>query len=175
MASVHPLAHLAGQPKDVIFTEGVKAILNRWTALRLGVENGFTDEDPIVQLTTLVNEIVNYFELKGKGADPYELSDTIGQVMEDDWNTLLEDGSGEEVARTLTQMYFEVLNDNDTTLTRVMSTPFRGPDMFNLNDYVQGAASSDEEDGPAEEREPPPPKVDADGWETVQPRRGRKG
>uniref|UniRef100_A0A7S0QX22 Pre-rRNA-processing protein TSR2 homolog n=1 Tax=Pyramimonas obovata TaxID=1411642 RepID=A0A7S0QX22_9CHLO len=94
------------------FEKGVKAILKKWTAFRLAVDNGWGGNSSEEKADQVEDDILLWF-YNGKGtiyAD--ELEDMLMEAMRVDFNTECEDDSCKEVSLQLTNLYGECARGN---------------------------------------------------------------
>jgi len=166
------MSALAQQPPPVdaaeIFNNAVRAIFSRWTLLRLAVDQGWADGDEAQKADALVTRILEMVAPSVRRVpDESEIADVLHDSIEGTFNAQAEDGSVEEIARTILRLRAECSAGNVATATT----------------YIQQAASDlsssvgrEDEAGEAEEvvvapAPAPLPVIDEDGFETVQTRR----
>jgi len=79
----------------------VEEIFNRWTALKLAVDNGMHIENNGVQACLeIVNYIVDYC-LNTNGLHESDLEETLNQIMDQEFDTICEDNSTREISKIL--------------------------------------------------------------------------
>ena len=166
------MSALAQQPPPVdaaeIFNNAVRAIFSRWTLLRLAVDQGWADGDEAQKADALVTRILEMVAPSVRRVpDESEIADVLHDSIENTFNAQAEDGSVEEISRTILRLRAECSAGNVATATT----------------YIQQAASDlgasvgrEDEAGEAEEvivapAPAPLPVIDEDGFETVQTRR----
>ena len=165
------MSALAQQPPPVdaaeIFNNAVRAIFSRWTLLRLAVDQGWADGDEAQKADALVTRILEMVAPSVRRVpDESEIADVLHDSIEGTFNAQAEDGSVEEIARTILRLRAECSAGNVATATT----------------YIQQAASDlsssvgrEDEAGEVEEVVAPAPAplpiIDEDGFETVQTRR----
>ncbi|ORX48741.1 hypothetical protein DM01DRAFT_1338394 [Hesseltinella vesiculosa] len=175
---------MADHPNKVAFQKGVKLILYSWTALRLAVEQDWGGVDSVEKRDWMVDVITDYFGQHGKKVDIEEIEDILTQIMNDEFETLLEDDSGYVVAKHLVEVFHQCINGNYTEVDRLevkyQSLPSTaGVQHEQDDDDVDDDDAEDDEDTndmDMDEPEQPPapapaPGPDADGWETVSRKR----
>ena len=162
------MSALAQQPPPVdaaeIFNNAVRAIFSRWTLLRLAVDQGWADGDEAQKADALVTRILEMVAPSVRRVpDESEIADVLHDSIEGTFNAQAEDGSVEEIARTILRLRAECSAGN----------------VANALVYVQQQASSldasqgrEDEAGEAEEvvvapAPAPLPIIDEDGFETV--------
>ena len=165
------MSALAQQPPPVdaaeIFNNAVRAIFSRWTLLRLAVDQGWADGDEAQKADALVTRILEMVAPSVRRVpDESEIADVLHDSIEGTFNAQAEDGSVEEIARTILRLRAECSAGSVATATT----------------YIQQAASDlsssvgrEDEAGEVEEVVAPAPAplpiIDEDGFETVQRRR----
>ena len=161
------LAQQAPVDAGEIFTNAVRAIFSRWTLLRLAVDQGWADGDEAQKADALVTRVLEMVAPSVRRVpDESEIADVLHDSIEGTFNAQAEDGSVEEISRTILRLRAECSEGN----------------VANALAYVQQQAPSldasqgrEDEAGEAEEAVAPAPAplpvIDEDGFETVQTRR----
>ena len=158
-----PESSVAQQPPPVdaaeIFNNAVRAIFSRWTLLRLAVDQGWADGDEAQKADALVTRILEMVAPSVRRVpDESEIADVLHDSIEGTFNAQAEDGSVEEIARTILRLRAECSAGNVATATT----------------YIQQAASDlsssvgrEDEAGEVEEVVAPAPAplpiIDEDG------------
>ncbi|KAJ1893133.1 rRNA accumulation- protein [Kickxella alabastrina] len=104
------------------FIEGVDHILAKWTALALAVENEWGGSDTEDKRENMVDEVVEFFNnaaAKRQRPEPTDLEAILLDIMTEDFNISLEDGSEKEVAARLTAIFIECINGNHSTVNKL--------------------------------------------------------
>ena len=104
--------------QSLLFARGVIARLAIWPALRLAVSNNWGGPDGAEKRTWLASVIVDAFEQEDPQPDETYIELTLLQVMEDEFETVLEDGSAEGVARDIAKLWDEVHVGNPDSVLR---------------------------------------------------------
>ena len=161
------LAQQAPVDAAEIFANAVRAIFSRWTLLRLAVDQGWADGDEAQKADALVTRVLEMVAPSVRRVpDESEIADVLHESIEGTFNAQAEDGSVEEISRTILRLRAECSEGN----------------VANALVYVQQQAPSldasqgrEDEAGEAEEAVVPAPAplpvIDEDGFETVQRRR----
>ena len=172
------------------FKEGVRSVFRQWTGLELAVFHQWGGASSSDRADSLVEEVLKMFE----GPDKV-YKDDIGLILEDymetQFNTILEDGSPDELGDLLVTMWRECGEGNFTLANNALAREYVRHEVVSRSQGVEGGDAIDsdddeEEDETAtaklaavveegamemeaemEEEEAAPPRVDADGWETV--------
>ena len=175
-------------PTSVLFARGVIARLAYWPALRIAVDQGWGGPASSQKRTWLASVLVDDFEAQTDPApDADYVEDRLLQVMADEFDAVLEDGSAEEVARDVVRLWEQVARGEHALLTEFEE---RAERLKGKKVQVEEGAgdgsdwedmSSDEDDDEGGEDEEAPqlldarqgqpkeePEVDADGFITVK-------
>ncbi|XWS58296.1 hypothetical protein CRYUN_Cryun08bG0021700 [Craigia yunnanensis] len=127
-----------------IFQEGVGLILSRWSALTAAVENEWGGRDSRVKANVLCTDVISFFtESK---AEPLYIDD-LENVLEEgllSLNTLVEDGSIEEVAEKLMIMHEECLEGNYQSVEKLRTT--NPPPVAHVRPYKDEDEDEDDDD-----------------------------
>jgi pre-rRNA-processing protein TSR2 len=186
------MASAAPPPSSVLFARGVVARLAVWSTLRIAVQEGWGGPGAREKRTWLASVIVDAFEETIPSPDDQYIEELLLQVMADEYDVVIEDGSAEDVASDIAMMWeestggkqelvlkFEGLADRlkDTKVT-AQEVPANGDDESDWDDE-----DSDEDvDMPDENDEEAPqllrhpenlashnePEVDEDGFTLVK-------
>jgi pre-rRNA-processing protein TSR2 len=93
---------MAQQMSD--FTDVVSRILNSWSALHVAVDQGFGGIYSREKVAWL-NEVVTKFFFENDAVESFEVSDFIGDILDNEFNLRVEDGSLEEISNNLCQCF----------------------------------------------------------------------
>lgn len=110
MSAAAPASSNAPSPASVLFARGVIARLALWPALRIAVEQGWGGPESAEKRTWIASVIVDSFEEEDPKPDVPYVEMQLLQIMEDEFETALEDGSAEAVAKDVVRMWEEVQN-----------------------------------------------------------------
>lgn len=176
----------APAPRLVLFARGVIARLAFWPALRIAVEHGWGGPESAQKRTWLASEIVDDFEREDSAPDAFFVEDRLLQAMADEFDTVLEDGSPEAVARDVVRLWEEVGRGEDALLRefeeraeRVLGKKIQVQEAAGDNsDWEDESGSEDGGEDEGGEGEAPrlldqrpqkdEPEVDEDGFTTVK-------
>lgn len=92
---------------SVVFARGLIARLFVWPVLRVAVQENWGGPKSEDKRTWLASEIVDSFENQDPLPDDQYVEEMLLQVMEDEFDCVVEDGSGEDVARDIVKMWME--------------------------------------------------------------------
>ncbi|KAF9782068.1 Pre-rRNA-processing protein TSR2-domain-containing protein [Thelephora terrestris] len=179
------MSHLPSH--SLSFAKGVIARLALWPALRIAVQNSWGGPDSSKKQTWMASVIVDAFEEQPTPPDAEYIEELLLQIMDDEFETVIEDGSTESVARDITTLWKDVqLGDlaglhrleqqADANANRpVVSQLGHSEAMDTDSDEEEGDWESDEEDGPSSDPAPDLqiPEVDEDGFTTVKGRHSK--
>lgn len=173
-------------PTLVAFARGVISILSLWPAMRLAVDQGWGGPESAQKRRWLSSVIVDAFEELQAPNEEY-VEEILLQVMEDEFEVSLEDGSAQLVARDIVKLWHEVNAGSLDALLKlesqavlhsgkrveVVEGPADDSDWEDESDSAEEAQSGEEIVlQPAEQPvSKVPPTVDEDGFTLVQ----RKG
>ncbi|KAF8220114.1 hypothetical protein L208DRAFT_1382760 [Tricholoma matsutake] len=101
MASALPL------PTSVLFARGVIARLDVWSTLRIAVQEGWGGHGALEKRTWLASVIVDAFEETVPSPDDQYIEELLLQVMTDEFDVVIEDGSAEIVASDIVKIWEE--------------------------------------------------------------------
>nr|XP_039249735.1 pre-rRNA-processing protein TSR2 homolog isoform X1 [Styela clava] len=90
------------------FYIAIQGILKSWTALQLAVSHGFGGSESAEKAQWMVGVIEDYFRNNGKARydiEDWELGEFISQILNEEFNTVLEDDSLSLVAKEIVTVY----------------------------------------------------------------------
>ncbi|XP_062454683.1 pre-rRNA-processing protein TSR2 homolog [Rhea pennata] len=87
-----------------LFAEGVRAVLGAWAALQVAVENGFGGTRGPEKAAWLATVLEDFFQ-HNAGLEPEEVEDFLAEVMDNEFDTVVEDGSLVQVSRQLVALF----------------------------------------------------------------------
>ncbi|MBA0619349.1 hypothetical protein Godav_028537, partial [Gossypium davidsonii] len=105
-----------------VFQEGISLILTRWSALTAAVENEWGGRDSLGKANAICTDVFSFFT--EARAEPLYIDDLENLLEEGllSLNTLVEDGSIEEVAEKLMIMHEECLEGNYQSVEKLRTT-----------------------------------------------------
>ncbi|KAI8984898.1 Pre-rRNA-processing protein TSR2-domain-containing protein, partial [Trametes punicea] len=171
---------------SVLFARGVIARLAYWPALRIAVDHAWGGPESADKRTWLASVLVDDFEEQDPRPDADFIEDRLLQVMADEFDAVLEDGSAEAVAQDLVALWeqvsagrTELLAEFEQRADRLGGKPVQVEEAAGDNSDWEDE-SGDEDEGDEELKGQPPqlldhqnrpsndePEVDADGFITV--------
>ena len=178
-------------PSAILFARGVIARLAIWATLRIAIQENWGGPHGPAKRTWLASTIVDAFEDDTiPTPDEQYIEEMLVQVMEDEFETVVEDGSAESVSRDIISLWEEIqVGKTDLVLKfedladksrgkrpnaqeRAVSDD-EGEDEDDWEDEVEGSSENMDEapalvDRSEDLREP---QVDEDGFTLVQSKR----
>jgi pre-rRNA-processing protein TSR2 len=102
------MASVAAPPSSsVLFARGVVARLAVWSTLRVAVQEGWGGDGASEKRTWLASVIVDAFEETIPSPDDQYIEELLLQVMADEFDVVIEDGSAESVAIDVVKIWEE--------------------------------------------------------------------
>ncbi|XP_044161909.1 pre-rRNA-processing protein TSR2 homolog [Bufo gargarizans] len=86
------------------FYEAIQAVLGSWPVLQIAVENGFGGPHVQEKAQWMVGVVHEYF-LTNADLEQYEVEETLQGMMNDEFDTMVEDGSLPAIAQQLCTFY----------------------------------------------------------------------
>ncbi|KAM4664210.1 pre-rRNA-processing protein TSR2 homolog [Discoglossus pictus] len=133
-----------------LFGEAVRAVLGSWPVLQIAVENGFGGPHSQEKAEWMVGAVEQYFQTNAN-LEQYEVEETLLGMMNDEFDTLVEDGSLPMVAQDLCVLFSQCQRGDSAQVTEKIAQ--LSQKKFNVKANVQNASSSNEEDESSEEEE----------------------
>ncbi|XP_073496142.1 pre-rRNA-processing protein TSR2 homolog [Phyllobates terribilis] len=87
-----------------VFYEAVQAVLGSWPVLQIAVENGFGGLHVQEKAQWMVGAVHEYFHTNSD-LEQYEVEDTLQSILNDEFDTMVEDGSLPMIAQQLCMFY----------------------------------------------------------------------
>ncbi|XP_029994112.1 pre-rRNA-processing protein TSR2 homolog [Sphaeramia orbicularis] len=164
-----------------VFREGVRAVLHTWPVLQIAVDNGFGGVYGQQKADWLVDVVQQYFH-DNADLDQYEVEDYISGLMDQEFDTVVDDGSLPQVSLTLMQMFAlwqqGALQQLQTNISKLTQNTQRAKVTAAPSDSDQDSNGGDAEgmecetSSPSVSRTqappPPPPQDEDDGWTVVR-------
>ncbi|KAH1187997.1 pre-rRNA-processing protein TSR2 homolog [Mauremys mutica] len=165
-----------------LFGQGVRAVLGSWAALQIAVEHGFGGAHGREKAEWMVGAVEQYFH-SNAALEPDEVEDFLAEVLNNEFDTIIEDGSLAEVSQQLQSLFARcqrgegpALTEAIARLTRRQQEVGRAATQARL---AEGTSSEEEEEEEEEERPeevmdcsspgpPPDPPPAEDGWTVVR-------
>ncbi|XP_026189223.1 pre-rRNA-processing protein TSR2 homolog [Mastacembelus armatus] len=159
-----------------LFKEGVRAVLHTWPVLQIAVDNGFGGVYGQQKADWMVDVVQQYFH-DNADLQQSEVEDFIAELMDQEFDTVIDDGSLPQVSISLLQMFsqwqqgaLQQLQHTIDTLTkksqRAKVTAPPTPSDDDSDDEAQvmecetSSSSASRTDAPSQDEE--------DGWTVVR-------
>ncbi|KAJ7732185.1 Pre-rRNA-processing protein TSR2-domain-containing protein [Mycena metata] len=175
----------APPPSSVLFARGVIARLATWDTLHLAIQEGWGGPGALQKRTWLASVIVDAFEETVPTPDDQYVEEILLQVLADEFDTDLEDGSAESVALDMVRLWDETRVGQDDLVRKLEA---KAESVRGKRAVAQQAASGNAEEWEEEddeddsgmdedEGEVPPlmefrpreePEIDEDGFTMVK-------
>ncbi|KAK5613107.1 hypothetical protein CRENBAI_001440 [Crenichthys baileyi] len=162
-----------------LFTEGVRAVLQTWPVLQIAVDNGFGGVYGQQKADWMVDVVQQYFH-DNADLQQYEVEDFLSQLMDQEFDTMVEDGSLPQVSVGLLQLFdqwqqgaLQQLQNTVQTLTHTKTPRAKVTAPPTQSDSESGEETQVmecEESSPSSSTAPPPPppQDEEDGWTLVR-------
>lgn len=167
------------------FAKGVIARLALWPALRIAVQNGWGGPDSSKKQTWIASVIVDVFEEQSTPPDAEYIEELLLQIMDDEFQTVIEDGSTGCVAKDVTKLWKDIhLGDlaglyhleqqaNVISSRTIVAQPCPSEEMETDSDDGEESSQESEEDGDFSDPPPDLPELDEDGFTRVNGRNSK--
>ncbi|KAM9855360.1 pre-rRNA-processing protein TSR2 homolog [Aulostomus maculatus] len=162
-----------------LFKEGVRAVLHTWPVLQIAVDNGFGGVYGQQKADWLVDVVQQYFH-DNADLQQYEVEDFIANLMDQEFDTVVDDGSLPQVSLLLMQMFcqwqqgalqqlshsVQSLTHKNTPRAKVTAPPTQSDSESDSEAQVMECEAS----SPSVSRTdaPPPSQEEEDGWTVVR-------
>jgi len=182
------------ESKVVLFARGVLAILETWPALKLAVAESWGGPNGADKRRWMAGEIVDAFESpsnKDDGVpDEQYIEDMLLQIMSDEFDTVLEDGSAERVGKDVVKLWGDIYvkgtGEAEVKMLEEVSNKQKGKKVAakleeNSDEEIDGESGEEGEEGDWTDEEdeaprlidpqpkrPEQPEVDEDGFTMVK-------
>ncbi|THU98910.1 hypothetical protein K435DRAFT_777222 [Dendrothele bispora CBS 962.96] len=174
------------RPSSVLFARGVIARLSIWSTLRVAVLENWGGPGAAEKRIWLAGVVVDAFEEQNPPPDDQYIEELLLQVMQDEYEVSVEDGSAESVAIDIVRIWEEVTSGKQDLVVKFEDLADKLKDKKPVieqqvvGDEEEWDDEEDEEsdDEEGEEDEPVPqlverpkknePEVDEDGFTLVK-------
>jgi len=170
---------------SVLFARGVIARLAIWEILRIAVQENWGGSNGAAKRTWLASVIVDSFEEQIPIPDDQYIEELLLQVMADEFDAVIEDGSAELVAQDVVRLWDQTkLSKQDLVLKFEEKADKVKGKRLNVQEKTaeEGEEWEDDEDGEDDEdeevvpqllehpraRNPREPEIDEDGFTLVK-------
>ncbi|XP_074873685.1 pre-rRNA-processing protein TSR2 homolog isoform X2 [Carettochelys insculpta] len=160
-----------------LFSQGVRAVLGSWAALQIAVENGFGGAHGRDKAEWMVGAVEQYFR-SNAGLEQDEVEDFLAEVLNNEFDTIIEDGSLAEVSQQLQVLFAQCQRGEGAAAREAIGRlAQRQQEVGRTAAQAQLAeCSEEEEESPEEMMEcsspaPAPAPAEDDGWTVVRKKR----
>ncbi|KAK1346265.1 hypothetical protein QTO34_000119 [Cnephaeus nilssonii] len=115
-----PMMAGAGEDLRALFRAGVRAALEAWPALQIAVENGFGGVHSQEKAEWLGGAVEEYF-FRNADLELDEVEDFLGELMTNEFDTVVEDGSLPQVSQQLQTMFYHFQRGDGATMKELAS------------------------------------------------------
>lgn len=129
-------------PNKANFVEGLRIILTSWHTFRLAVENEWGGHQSGEKAEWFLQSLVEHFDERGRKVDLEEVEDILLDVLEREFNAVLEDGSEKPLAHRILALYQQCIK-GETLLLQVL----RAEPVCALQSIFEGESSGSDDDG----------------------------
>ncbi|KAJ1921932.1 rRNA accumulation- protein [Mycoemilia scoparia] len=143
-------------PNKAAFIEGIDHVFAKWTALLLAVENEWGGPDSIEKRDWMVDMVVDLFDKDGKNVIPEDVEDRLLQIMEDEFQTQIEDSSARDIGVIVCQMFKECIHGDHSRVDKLLKEREEREAAKAEKQIInssKGQVESDSEDGSDDENE----------------------
>ncbi|KAM6143442.1 pre-rRNA-processing protein TSR2 homolog [Erethizon dorsatum] len=110
----------AGEDARALFRAGVRVALEAWPALQIAVENGFGGVHSQEKAEWLGSAVEDYF-IWNADLELDEVEDFLGELMTNEFDTVVEDGSLPQVSQQLQTMFHHFQRGDGAALKEMAS------------------------------------------------------
>ncbi|XP_054859873.1 pre-rRNA-processing protein TSR2 homolog isoform X1 [Eublepharis macularius] len=168
-----------------LFGRGVRAALGCWPALQIAVENGFGGACSQEKAEWMVGAVEQFFQSNAE-LEPEEVDSFLAEVMNNEFDTMIEDGSLRQVSQQLCLFFRQCRQGNAAAvheaIARLAQKQQEARAAATKALAAEGSSSEEEQETEEEAMEcsmngpqPSPPPVsgpdDEDGWTLVRKKR----
>lgn len=163
----------ASRASRELFTEGVRAVLQTWPVLQIAVDNGFGGVYGQQKADWMVDVVQQYFH-DNADLQQLEVEDFLSTLMDQEFDTVVEDGSLPQVSLRLLQLFSQWQQGALQQLQNAVQelTQSKTPRAKVVAPPTQSDQESDGETQGMECEEStsaaPPPQDEEDGWTVVR-------
>ena len=155
---------------DQHFRTAVEAILKNWTALQLAVSQGSAGAQSQEIANWMVDATVQWFS-DNKELEPYEVRDFFDDIISQEMNFSVEDGSTDEIGRLMCDFYSKCkTNSEEDVLKAIRTLPkcdLAKCKVEESNLPVDVSSQISEKMEQLATTPEPKPQPDPEGWEVV--------
>lgn len=154
----------------VLFARGVISRFECWPTLRLAVDQSWGGPDSSSKRLWVSSVIVDEFDLSegSELPDDIYIEDMLLQIMADEFDTIIEDGSAETVAKDIIKLWLDVKEGRGEEVVRLWeekALQYRNKTVLSqeVKNEDEEYSTDEEEDGDDDDEAPqllPPPELE---------------
>ncbi|KFO20691.1 pre-rRNA-processing protein TSR2 homolog [Fukomys damarensis] len=110
----------AGEEVRELFRAGIRGVLEAWPALQIAVENGFGGAHSQEKSEWLGSAVEDYF-IRNADLELDEIEDFLEELMTNEFDTIVEDGSLPQVSQQLQTMFHHFQKGDGAALKEMAS------------------------------------------------------
>ncbi|XP_068602116.1 pre-rRNA-processing protein TSR2 homolog [Brachionichthys hirsutus] len=162
-----------------LFAKGVRAVLQSWPVLQIAVDNGFGGVYGQQKADWMADVVQQHFH-DNADLQQDEVEDFLAQLMDQEFDTVVDDGSLPQVSASLLQMFSQwqqgalqqlkhtinILTQRSDQRAKVTAPPSESDD--DSDDETQKMDCHSSSPPVRTQPPPPPPPPDEDGWTVVR-------
>lgn len=127
------------------FDEGIRLVFASWTAMQLAVANELGGPDSAEKSQWMLEQITDLFSTKGAKIDVDDLIDFVGEMCENEFEMILEDGSLDAVCSMLYRLFNECIHGKTDCLCELRRFSAKAAASNAVQQSVALATGDDEE------------------------------
>ncbi|KAM9324346.1 pre-rRNA-processing protein TSR2 homolog [Gastrophryne carolinensis] len=133
-----------------LFHEAVRAVLGSWPVLQIAVEHSFGGHYAQEKAEWMVRAVDEYFNTNSD-LEQYEVEETLESILNDEFDTVVEDGSLPQIAQQLCTLYCQC-RSGDTAAVQQKITQL-SQKRYNVKANVQEVKAPEEDEESSDEDE----------------------
>ncbi|XP_797024.2 pre-rRNA-processing protein TSR2 homolog [Strongylocentrotus purpuratus] len=135
------MAYAGAKEHLVVFHQSIQSIFDGWTGLQLAVRQGYGGPHGLEKARWMVDAVHDWF-LENDGIEPYELEDFLADILDHEFDTIVEDDSLNLVATNIcTNFHLCTTGHHEAVLEKIKQTP-----AARIGECVADATEDMEED-----------------------------
>ncbi|XP_068105865.1 pre-rRNA-processing protein TSR2 homolog [Hyperolius riggenbachi] len=133
-----------------LFPDAVRAVLGSWPVLQIAVENSFGGPHVQEKAEWMVGAVDQYFQANSD-LEQYEVEETLEAIMNDEFDTVVEDGSVALVAQQLCVLYSQCQRGDTAAVQQKIAQ--LSQKKYNVKANVQEVKGQEEESSDDDDEE----------------------
>lgn len=133
-----------------LFSEAVRAALGSWPVLQIAVENCFGGPYVQEKAEWMVGAVEQYFHTNSD-LDQYEVEETLQSILNDEFDTVVEDGSLPMISQLLCTLYSQCQRGDTTAVQEKIAQ--LSQKKYNVKTSVQEVKAQEDEEESSDDDE----------------------